>query len=105
MDLMMSVADHDVHFMDSSASFHMNPHREWFNEYEKYNASDVFLREESIAKIIGHRRVKLLLKNGRIRTLPRVLHILYLSDILISISMLDDVGVDTCWQPYIIFSL
>jgi hypothetical protein len=40
-------------------------------------------------------RVKLLLKDGRIRTLPRVLHIPDLSKSLIYVSKLDDVGVDT----------
>ena len=44
---------------------------------------------------MGCGRVKLLLKDGRIRTLPRVLHILDLSSSLISISKLDDAGVDT----------
>jgi hypothetical protein len=44
---------------------------------------------------MGHGRVKLLLKYGRIRTLSVVLHIPKLARSLISISKLDDVGVDT----------
>jgi hypothetical protein len=39
-------------------------------------------------------RVKLLLKDGRIRTLPRVLHIPKLARSIISVSKLDDAGVD-----------
>jgi hypothetical protein len=46
-------------------------------------------------KILGRGRVKLLLKDGRIRTLPRVLHIPKLAMILIYVSKLDDAGVDT----------
>jgi hypothetical protein len=72
----------------------MTPHREWFSEYEKYDGGDVFLGDDSTTKILGRGRVKLLLKDGRIRTLPRVLHIPKLARSLISISNMDDVGVD-----------
>jgi hypothetical protein len=87
-------ADHDVWLIDSGASFHRNPHMEWFFEYEKYDGGDVFLGDDSTAKIIGHGWVKLLLKYGRIRTLPRVMHIPKIARSLISISKLDDAGVD-----------
>jgi hypothetical protein len=30
-------SDHDAWLINSGASFHMTPHREWFCEYEKYN--------------------------------------------------------------------
>jgi hypothetical protein len=46
-------ADHDVWLIDSGASFHMTPHREWFCEYEKYNGGDVFLGDDSTTRIIG----------------------------------------------------
>jgi hypothetical protein len=75
----------------------MTPHREWFSEYEKYDGGDVFLGDYSTAKILGRGRVKLLLKYGRIRTLPGVLHIPKLSRGLISVSKLDDAGVDTAF--------
>jgi hypothetical protein len=73
----------------------MNPHRDWFIEYEKYDGGDVFLGDDSITKIMGCGRVKMSLKDGRIRTLLGVFHIPYLAKIIISISNLDDVGVDT----------
>jgi hypothetical protein len=73
----------------------MNPHREWFSEYEKYDGGDVFLGDESTTKILGRGSIKLLLKYGRIRTLPRVFHIPKISRSLISVSKLDDAGVDT----------
>jgi hypothetical protein len=44
---------------------------------------------------LGCGRVKLLLKYGRIRTLPGVLHIPKLARSLISISNMEDAGVDT----------
>jgi hypothetical protein len=85
----------DVWLIDSVASYHMTPHREWFSEYEKYDGGDVFLGDDSTTKIMGRGRVKLLLKYGRIRTLPGVLDIPKLDRSLISVSKLDDVGVDT----------
>jgi hypothetical protein len=68
---------------------------EWFSEYEKYSGGDVFLGDESTARIMGHGRVKLLLKDGRIRTVPGVLQIPKLASILIFVSKLDDAGGDT----------
>jgi hypothetical protein len=88
-------ADHDVWFIDSCVSYHMTPHREWFSEYEKYDGGDVFLGYELTTKIMGRGRVKLLLKYGRIRTLPGVLHIPKLARSLISVSKLDDAKVNT----------
>jgi hypothetical protein len=88
-------AEHGVWLIDSGASYHMTPHREWFSEYEKYDGGDVFLGNDSIAKILGRGRVKLLLNDGRIITLYGVLHIPKLARSLISISKLSDVGVKT----------
>jgi len=48
-----------------------------------------------IVKIVGHRRVNLLLKDGRVRTLPGVLHIPDLAKILIFVSKVSDAGVNT----------
>jgi hypothetical protein len=87
--------DRDVWLIDSGASYHMTPHREWFSEYEKYDGGDVFLGDDSTTKILGHGRVKLLLKDGRIRTLHGVLHIPKLARSLIYVSKLNDAGVDT----------
>jgi hypothetical protein len=83
-----------VWLIDSGVSYHMTPHREWFCEYEKYDGVDVFLGDYSTAKIMGCGRVKLLLKYGRIRNIPGVLQIPKLARSLISVSKLDDAGVD-----------
>jgi hypothetical protein len=91
-------ANHGVWLIDSSASYHMTPHREWFSEYEKYDGGDVSLGDDSTTKILGRGRVKLLLNDGRIRTLPGVLHIPKLAKSLISISKLSDAGVKTVFE-------
>ena len=90
-------AEHDVWLIDSGASYHMTPHKEWFFEYEKYDGGDVFLGDDSTTKIMGRGRVKLLLKDGRIRTLPGVLHIPKLARSLIVVSKLAE-GVRTVFE-------
>eukprot|EP00253_Pinus_taeda_P018544 PITA_18544 len=94
--------DHEAWLIDSGASFHFTPHKKWFCEYEKYDGGDVFLGGDRKARIVGHRKVKLKLQGGRVRTLLGVLHIPALAGNLISVSKLDDAGVkivfekDTC---------
>ena len=43
----------DTWLIDSGASCHMTPHREWFCEYEKYNGVYVYLGDDSLSSIIG----------------------------------------------------
>eukprot|EP00253_Pinus_taeda_P034149 PITA_34149 len=71
---------------------------EWFFEYEKYDGGDVFLGDERKARIIGRIKVKLKLQDGRVRTLPGVLHIPALARNLIFISKVDDVGVKIVFE-------
>ena len=73
------------------------PHRDWFSEYEKYNGN-VFLGDDSPKKIMGLGRVKLFLNDGRIKTLPGVLHILGLARNLISLRKMADAGVKTIFE-------
>ena len=72
LDSTSTQSERDFWLIDSGASFHMTPHREWLCEYEKYNGGDVFLGNDLTTKITRYGREKLLLKNGRIRTLPGV---------------------------------
>jgi hypothetical protein len=44
--------DHEAWLVDSSASFHMTPHKEWFYEYEKYDGGNGFLGHELTTRII-----------------------------------------------------
>eukprot|EP00253_Pinus_taeda_P034618 PITA_34618 len=57
--------DHEAWLIDSGASFHFTPHREWFCEYKKYEGGDVFLGDDRKARIIGRGKVKLKLQGGR----------------------------------------
>jgi hypothetical protein len=90
--------DNEAWLIDSGASFHMTSHMEWFCEYEKYDGGNVFLGNDSTTKIIGRGRVKLRLIDGRIRTLPGVLHIPGMDRNLISVSEMEDAGVKTIFE-------
>jgi hypothetical protein len=76
----------------------MTPHREWFCEYEKYEGGDVFLGDDSTTNIVGQVESDLMLKDGRSRTLPGVLHILGLERNIISVSKMSDAGVHTIFE-------
>jgi hypothetical protein len=91
-------ADHEAWLIDLGASFHMTLHREWFCKYEKYDGGNVFLGNDSTTRIIGKGRVKLRLIDGRIRTLPGVLHIPGMARNLISVSKIEDYGVKTIFE-------
>jgi len=90
--------DHEAWLIDSGASFHFTPHKEWFCEYEKYDGGDVFLGDDRKARIIGHGNVKLKLQGGRVRTLLGVLHVPSLARNLIFVSKLDDAGIKTMFE-------
>eukprot|EP00253_Pinus_taeda_P029559 PITA_29559 len=90
--------DHEAWLIDSGASFHFTPQREWFCEYEKYDGGDVLLGDDRKARIIGGGKVKLNFQGGRVRKLPGVLHIPALAKNLISVSKLDDVGVKIVFE-------
>ena len=79
--------DHEAWLVESGASFHMTSHKEWFCEYERYDGCNVFLGNDSIARIIGRGRVKLRLIDGRIRTLPGVLHIPSICKVILLFSL------------------
>jgi len=91
-------SNHDAWLINSCVSFHVIPQREWFCEYEKYNVGDIFLGDDSTAKIIGHGTVRLLLKDGRVKTLPSVPHIPVLAKNLIFVSKMSDVDVQTIFE-------
>ena len=55
----------------------------------------MYLGYDSLASIIGRGRVKLKLKDGRIITLPEVLHIPNLARNLISVGNMDVAGIQT----------
>jgi hypothetical protein len=90
--------NHEAWLVDSGASFHMTPQREWFCEYERYDGGNVFLGDELTTKILGPGKFKLRLIDGSIRTLPSVLHIPGSARNLIFIIKMDDARVKTIFE-------
>ena len=72
----------------------------WFSKYEKIDGVDVLLGDDSLAMIVKGGNVWLKLKNGRIGTLLGVLHILRLSLNLISVSKMENAGVQSVFEKY-----
>ena len=58
--------DHEAWLIDSGASFHFTPHKEWLYEYEKYNGGDVSLGYYRKARIVRCGKFKLKLQGGKI---------------------------------------
>ena len=79
----------------------MTQNRECLCEYERYNRRDVLLGDDSPYKIIGCGKVKLLLKDGRIRTLHGVFHIPYLYINMIYVSTMRETSVNTVFEKEI----
>lgn len=90
---MATRAGDNAWLIDSGASFHITPIRNWFSKYEKFNGGKVYLGDNSFLDIVGHGNVHVKLSNGRTRTFDGVLHILGLARNMLSISKLIDVGV------------
>jgi hypothetical protein len=87
--------------VESGASFHINPHREWFCEYESYDGGNFFLGDDSTTRIIRRGKIKLRLRDGRIKTLHGVLHILGFAINFISVRKMDDAGVKKVFEKEI----
>ena len=49
---MSTQLEQDVWLIDPGASFHMEPYKDWFYEYEELDGGDVLLGDDSLTKII-----------------------------------------------------
>ncbi|KAH9332121.1 hypothetical protein KI387_043702 [Taxus chinensis] len=79
--------------IDSDASFHMTPNKNWFSKYENYDDGKVYLGDNSFLEIVGHGSIQVKFSDGRIRRFDGVLHIPGLAKKLLSISKLIYAGV------------
>ena len=79
--------------IDSGASLHMTPNRNWFSKYENFNGGKVYLGDNSVLDIVGRGSICVKFSDGRIRRFDGVLHIPGLARNLLSVSKLIDAGV------------
>ncbi|KAL8170919.1 LOW QUALITY PROTEIN: hypothetical protein V2J09_022723 [Rumex salicifolius] len=79
---------------DLDFSFHMTPHREWFETYKVENLGSDRLRDNKTCGIIGIGQIKVRMHDGIIRMLTEVHHIPALKKNLISLGTLHVNGFD-----------
>jgi GAG-pre-integrase domain len=78
--------------IDSTCSFHITPHKYWFNFYNPVSEGVVFMGNENSYKIEGISTVQVRTRDGLVRTLSDVRHVLGMKRNLISLSALEDKG-------------
>ena len=58
--------------LDSGASHHMFPDRNWFTSYENVNGSSVFMGHNVSCQIVGMGNIRIKMYDITVRTLTRV---------------------------------
>jgi len=81
--------DADNWLLDSGASHHMSPHRNWFSSYETINGNSVFMGNNASCQTIGIGNVKIKMYDDTVKTLYDVKHVPELKKNLISLGVLD----------------
>ncbi|KAJ4719824.1 Retrovirus-related Pol polyprotein from transposon TNT 1-94 [Melia azedarach] len=85
--------DHnDVWILDSGASYHICPRREWFTTYEQVDEGNISMANSSVCKAVGIGSIKIRTHDGKFCTLNDVKHVPLMTKNLISLSMLDNKG-------------
>lgn len=75
--------------IDSSASLHVTPHREWFSRYEE-TVGTVTLGDSYACNIVGIGDITMVFSNGMRFTIENVCHVPCLTRNLIFVAQLDD---------------
>ena len=87
-----SVSEYNEEWLlDSNASHHICPHKDWFASYQIVNDGVVLLGDNHSCKIVGV-SVKIKMFDGFIRTLKNVKHVPELKKKLISLGVSDSCG-------------
>lgn len=82
----------DVWVLDSGASFHICPKREWFSTYEQVDGGNVLTANGAVCKVVGIGSIKIRTHAGRVATLSQVRHVPHMTKNLISLPVLDSRG-------------
>ena len=79
----------DVWVLDSGASYHMCPNREWFSTYQQIDGGNVSMANSVVCKIVGIVSVKIRTHDAVYYTLDEVRHVPLMTKSLISLSVLN----------------
>ncbi|KAJ6885640.1 hypothetical protein NC651_026314 [Populus alba x Populus x berolinensis] len=82
----------EVWLMDSGATWHMTPNRDWFHTYEPISEGLVFMGNDHALEIAGIGTIKLKMYDGSIRTISGVRHVKDLKKNLLSVGQFDSLG-------------
>ncbi|KAL0003708.1 hypothetical protein SO802_011269 [Lithocarpus litseifolius] len=65
----------DSWILDSACSFHVTPHRDWFDTYKSVNCGSVLMDNDVACKVVGIGTIKIKMFNNVVRTLGEVRHV------------------------------
>jgi hypothetical protein len=83
------VNDENSWIMDTCASQHMTPNRDWFESYES-SSGNVLMSNSNLCKVVGVGTIKIKFHDGKIRRLTGVRRIPDLNKNLISLGSLEE---------------
>jgi len=78
--------------MDSRATWHMTPNRDWFHTYEPISEGLMFMGNDHALEIAGIGTIKLKMYDGSIHTISGVQHMKGLKKNLLSVGKFDSLG-------------
>ena len=78
--------------LDSSASLHVTPHKEWFTLHYEETRGSITLGDSYSCDIVGIGDIAMVLSNGYMFILEHVCHVPCLTRNLILVGRLDDLG-------------
>lgn len=82
----------DVWVLDSGASYHICPRREWFTTYDQVDGGILSMANSAVCRVVGIGSVGLRNHDGQFCTLNNVRHVPHMTKNLISLSLLDTNG-------------
>ncbi|KAK1384499.1 hypothetical protein POM88_022234 [Heracleum sosnowskyi] len=82
----------DVWILNSGASYHVCPRREWFTTYEQADGGKISMANSFVCETVGIGSIKIRTHDGKFCTLNDVRHVPLMTKNLISLSMLDNKG-------------
>ena len=62
----------DSWVLDSVCSFHVTPHKDWFNTYKLVNCGSVLMGNDATCKVVGIGIIKIKMFDNVVRTLREV---------------------------------
>ena len=82
----------DVRILDSGASYHICPCREWFITYEQVTGGNISMANSVVCRVAGIGSIQIRTHNSKFYTLHNVRHVPHMTKNLISLSLLDTKG-------------